>query len=133
MVVAILAIILASGLPTAFNFYLDYQFDSEYDVTVSALRLARNLSMVNYNESNHGVYVGDEEFIIFQGSSYAAREASADRSYPRASVITISGPSELVFSALSGQTASTTYVVSDGRKSRDVYVNTEGLVYEPNY
>lgn len=133
MVVAIMAIMLAAGLPATFDFYLNYQFDSEYDTAVSAFRLARNLAMVNYNESDHGVYLADEEFIVFQGTTYATRDTSKDRSYPRASVITITGSSELVFTALSGQTASTTYAVSDGRKSRDIFINSEGLVYEPNY
>jgi Tfp pilus assembly protein FimT len=128
--IAISIIILSIILPVGINFYLDYQFDSEHSLLFSLFQFARNLAMVNRNESDHGVYWDSESFIVFQGSSFAARDQSQDKPFPRAGAISVSGPTEIVFSALSGQTASSTFVVSDGRKSRDVYVNPEGLVYD---
>lgn len=129
IVMVILAIIFGAGTPIALNFYLDYQLDSEYELLTSLLQQSRNLSMINHNESDHGLYLDSKNFVIFQGSSFATRVQSQDRPFPRSASITVSGPSELLFAALSGATASTTYTLSDGRKSRDVYVNPEGLVY----
>lgn len=132
IVFGIFAILAVIGLPVGLNFYLSYQFDSEYELLISLLQNARNLSMVNHNESDHGLFFDTDEFIIFQGVSYVSRAVAEDRSFPRSAGISISGPSEIVFSALSGSaSASTTYALSDGTISRDLHVNSEGLVYEP--
>ncbi len=131
IVVAILAIILAAGAPVGIGFYLDYQFDSEYETFFSLLQQARNLAMVNYNESDHGVYWNSEKYIVFQGTTFATRDTSQDRIFPRTGSVAITGPGELVFAALQGTTASTTYALTDSRKNRDLYVNSEGLVYAP--
>lgn len=126
---AILAIIFAVGSPITLDFYLDYQLEAETSLLTSALQQTRNLSMINHNESNHGLYVDADNFVIFQGVSFASRVQNQDKIFPRARLITISGPGELIFTALSGQTASTTYNLSDGRKNKNVYVNAEGLTY----
>lgn len=131
VVLGILAIIFSVGSPVSLNFYLDYQLDSEYNLVVSLLRNARNLSMTNYNESDHGLYIDSNNLVVFQGSTYATRNSSQDVTYSRNSAITISGATEVDFAALSGQTSSTTITVSDSRnKIWTTYVNPEGLVYE---
>lgn len=131
MVIGIIAVIFAAGVPVGLNFYLDYQLDSEYNLLASLLRSARNLSMTNYNEADHGVYIGSGGIVVFQGTTYATRTASKDKTYPRNSVITIAGATEVDFTALSGASASTTITISDNRnKSWTVYVNPEGLIYE---
>ncbi|TSC81608.1 MAG: hypothetical protein G01um101419_788 [Parcubacteria group bacterium Gr01-1014_19] len=129
----ILVVLLGAGAPVAYNFYYQAQFESEYSLLFSILQQARNLAMINRNESAHGVYLESETFIVFQGSSFAARTASQDREFPRSTQVTISGPSEIVFAVLSGETASTTFSFSNSNYSRDIFVNTEGLIYEPNY
>lgn len=131
IVFGVLAVIFSLGIPVSYNFYLDYQLNSQRDTLISALRQARNLSLVNYNESDHGVEIAGSQITVFQGASYAARIQTQDKNYPRDSGITISGATELIFTALSGASASTTYTVDDTRKTRTVYVNPEGLVYEP--
>ena len=128
IVIGISAIIFALVGPIAFNFYSNYQFDSEYKLLGSLLRYARNLSMTNHNEADHGLYVDGSNFVVFQGPNYATRDISQDKRFPRNTVISVSGPTELVFTALSGRTASTTYSVSNQSRNWDVYVNVEGLV-----
>lgn len=128
LAIGILSVIFAIGLPTSVDFYSSYQFDSEVNTFVSILEQARNSAMTNRNESSHGVYAAPNQFIIFQGSSYAARDISQDRIFPRDGNINISGPTELAFTSLSGQTASTTYAFNRGQRSVNVYVNSEGMV-----
>lgn len=131
LVVGILTIIFSIGLPVAVNFYLDYQLDSETALFVSLLRHARNLALINNNESDHGIFIAANDFVLFQGSSYAARDQAQDQDFGRNSAISISGPSEAVFSALSGQVASSTFTISDNRsRTKTVGVNPGGLVYE---
>ncbi len=133
IVVGIIVVLLGAGAPVAYNFYYQAQFEAEYNLLFSILQQARNLAMANRNESAHGVYLESETFIVFQGSSFAARTASQDREFPRANSVTITGASEIVFTALGGETSSTTFSVSDSAHSRDLFVNSEGLIYEPNY
>ena len=127
--VFILALIFAIGLPVVANFYRDYQFDSEYELLFSLLEQARNQAMVNYNEAVHGLSINSVNYVLFQGASFAARDATQDKSFPRNTAITISGPTELVFTALDGSVASSTLTLSHTQKSRDLYLNSEGLVY----
>lgn len=129
MVIAILSIIFMIGAPVSVQFYLDYQLDSEMRLFSSAIQYARNLSLINHNEADHGIYINNSNLVIFQGSSYAGRTASEDKIFPRVSAITFSGATELIFSALSGETASTTFSVTDSRRTKYIYVNPEGLVY----
>ena len=130
MAIGIFVLIVGLSVPVGLNFYLSYQFDSESDLLTALLRQARNLSMVNHNESDHGLYITASQFTVFEGASYAARNQASDKQFPRDGAIAITGPTETIFAALSGQTASSTFNLNDGRKSRDIFVNPEGLIYE---
>lgn len=131
LVVGILLVIFAAGLPVAVNFYQAYQFDSEYELMFSLLEQARNQAMANVNEANHGLSINNVNFVLFQGASFAARDTSKDKSFPRNNTVTISTPTELVFAALDGTVASTTFTLTNASdtKTRNLYVNPEGLVY----
>ena len=130
IVMGIFTIMIGIAAPTGLGFYLNYQFDSESDLVTALLHQARNRAMVNYNETNHGMYVLTDQFVVFEGDSYAARVQANDKKYPRNTDVAVSGASEVVFTALSGATASTTFNLNDTRKSRDIFVNPEGLIYE---
>jgi len=95
---------------------------------VAILESARNSAMVNRNESSHGVYIGTNDFILFQGSSYVARDVSQDSSFPRYAAITISGPTEIVFSALAGTTTVSSFNIDHRQSSINIYVNSEGTI-----
>ena len=129
VVIGVMTLILGILSPMGLNFYLDYQLESEAKILGTLLQQTRNLAMTNRNESNHGLYFDNANFIVFQGTSFASRIVSQDKAIPRTQSISLSGPSELIFTALSGQTASTTYTISDSRKNYEIYVNAEGLVY----
>lgn len=128
VVIGILAILFAIGLPISINFYFDYILISERDTLVSTLTYARNLALINANESDHGLFLAPNNLVIFQGSSYASRNVSEDKNFPRASAVAISGPNEIVFKSLSSQTASSTYGLSNARRTFNVYVNSEGRI-----
>lgn len=133
LVIGICVILLAVGLPMTFDLYYRASFESEYNLLTSALQQARSLAIINNNQANHGVYVGTNGYVVFQGASYAGRTVSQDRVYPRATQVTVSGATELVFTALSGSVASTSLSLTDGTRNRDLFVNSEGLIYEPSY
>lgn len=128
LTIGILIILLAITLPISWNFYVNYQLDSETETLISLLGKARSSALVNRNESAHGFYFNSATFIVFQGPNYASRAVAQDKSFLRNNAITISGPSELVFGALSGQTSSSTYNLSNAQRSKNVYVNSEGTI-----
>ena len=128
LAIGILGVIFGIGLPIGWDFYINCNFDSEVGTFISLLERARNSAMVNFNEASHGVWVDTDQLILFQGLSYAARDISQDRTFPRSASVIVSGPSEIVFSALSGQAASSTYNFSNATKNINIYVNSEGTI-----
>ena len=128
LVIAILAVITAVAVPIGLDFYLSSQLVSETRLLASIFSRARTLAMINNNESSQGVYISPSEFVLFQGGSYAARETSRDNNFPRAAGISIGGPSEFVFTALSGRAASSTLTLNNGRESTAIYINEEGAI-----
>ena len=128
LIIGILGIIFAMGLPITFDFYKNYQLQSEQNKFISFLEIARNSAMTNFNQSSHGVYWDNDNFIIFEGSNFASRDQGQDQNFPRAKMISVSGPSEITFNALSGQATSSAFVFNNGGKYSNVYVNQEGQI-----
>lgn len=126
--VAILAIIFAAGVPVTVNFYLNYQLAAEEELLSAVLERARNLSMVNYNQSPHGVYIDTDKFIVFQGDNYETRDANQDEEFSRSKAIAISGLNELIFEVLSGRTASTTLTLTVRDFTKTININEEGRI-----
>ncbi|MDP3729188.1 MAG: hypothetical protein Q8R26_00315 [bacterium] len=124
----ILATLLGIGLPVSFDFYATYQFDSEFKMLVSLLEHARNSAMINLNESPHGLFIDQNNFTVFQGSSYATRAVAFDKVFPRSNGVPITGLSEIVFSQLSGQTSGGTFTISYNATDWNIFVNTHGTI-----
>jgi prepilin-type N-terminal cleavage/methylation domain-containing protein len=140
MVIAIglLAILASLGLVVSMDNYRGHSFRDERDVVVSALQKARSRAISNVckgescdNGKPHGVFLRDQEYVIFQGSSYLNRDERYDEVIvSNAGAVELSGVDEIVFSRLSGSVEETGLItVSDktGRSS-DIYINNEGLI-----
>lgn len=128
IVLGLAILLLSIGLPVAIDFYLSYQLVSQTELLSAAMQQARNLAMVNFNGSKHGVRIDADQFTIFQGESYAVRDPSQDKVFSGAAAITVNGPSEIVFENLSGRTSSSTWNLIFNTRSRWINVNEEGLV-----
>lgn len=128
LVVGMLIVIFSLGFPIAFDFYKNYQLRAEGDKFISLLETTRNSSMINLNQLPHGIYRDNDNFIIFEGNSFAARNQSQDQNFPRAKTISVAGPNEIIFNSLSGQADSSAFVFNNGIKSFNIYVNQEGQI-----
>jgi len=84
--------------------------------------------MINLNQLPHGIYRDNDNFVIFEGNSFAARNQSQDQNFPRAKTISVAGPNEIIFNSLSGQADSSAFVFNNGIKSFNIYVNQEGQI-----
>jgi prepilin-type N-terminal cleavage/methylation domain-containing protein len=131
IVVAILAVVMGATVSSGFNFYTNQSLNGERDGLVSLLRHARGRAMNNTNQSSHGVYVSTStnQYILFQGASYASRATDYDLPFPKSPSITFTGPAEILFAALTGtSSASGTITLSGNAGSVSVFVNGEGRV-----
>ena len=125
----ILAIILSLGYFIGFDFYRNYALHSEKDILLSVLRKTRSQALNNVNSTGHGVYIGNNSYTIFYGSSYVSRDSQYDENIREAPGIALSGLNEVVFAPLAAtSTASSTIVLNNGQKSFFIDINYEGRI-----
>ena len=124
VVIGIFAMLSAISLIVSLDSYRGYMFRNERDLVVTSLQKARSQSVNNVcygtcvNGKPHGVAFSPVQTIIFQGTSFALRDISADevmkRSYDAVS-ITPGSLGEVVFAQLSGDVTTPGYVtITDG-------------------
>jgi len=117
------------GLFVSLDFYKSYTLNSERILLVSLLVNARNYSITNINESRHGIYLKTDEYVIFQGDSYASRNPIYDESFKVNSLITNTGLTEILFDQLTGQPNVTgNIMLSNGVKSSIIFIQNEGRI-----
>lgn len=128
MVVAILSAIAGFGFWASLEFYKRYNLDAEFNILTSVLKKARNLSINNFNESAHGIFIEPNRYTVFQGVSYASRNSDFDEIY-QPSGVNFSGIGEAVFSQLSGDSsASGTIVLNYETRTRIIFINYDGKI-----
>ena len=129
IVVAILTIIFGFSVGIGSNFYSGQALIAERDSVIGLLRNARTRAMDNVNQLGHGVYIGANQYVAFDGESYAARIQDYDAAFPRFPGVTIAGPSEIVFKSIEGTSnVSGTIIISSGAGSANISLNNEGRI-----
>jgi len=127
VVMAIVGFLAASGIIIGIDSLQRYLFRSDLEKAATLLQKARSSAVNNIGESSHGVYFANSEnFILFRGVSYAARDSAYDLPVEKSGVITASGLTEIVFAPLSGETAGGNITLSDGVRSVTTIINNEG-------
>ena len=123
-------ILFSLGLIFSMDFYRQKILGAERETIAAVLKRARNEAQNNVNQSNHGVYFGlSLSYVIFQGNTYASRNNAYDEIFSRTGGMNLTGPDELTFSSLdAGSSVSGTISVSNGIKSLDIGVNSEGRI-----
>jgi len=130
IVVAILSLIGGFGIIVSANFYRNQSILADQSDLISLLRKARNSALNNLNESGHGVYIGADEYVVFQGDTYATRNTVFDEEYSHSGGLQFSGLQEITFQQLEGNAnASGTIAVSNGVQTTTVSINSEGRIY----
>ena len=82
MVIGIIAIVFGLGLSFSLSIYQSQMLNAERDNLAVILGRARSEALSNLNESDHGVYIGSDNYVIFQGDTYASRNAAGDEIFP---------------------------------------------------
>jgi hypothetical protein len=139
----VIEVLVATGITlalllTALPFYGGLPSSAQLDALGSGLvqevRLVREQARAGLGNAAHGIKFFEDRYVIFEGSSYAARKTELDRitAFPPDLVLVSTFPGgELVFAAGSGIPASPGTVTLDGAsRSRVVTVNGAGMAEE---
>ncbi|MDD4333098.1 MAG: hypothetical protein PHT51_03220 [Patescibacteria group bacterium] len=135
IVVGIMVIIIAGALPMYSNLQVTSQLNETNSQIAQTLRIARQQSVARLNNINHGVKFTANSYTLYQGSSYALRDITYDRTISLDSALTIATTltsDEVNFSLATGipdNTGTTTLTHSAGG-TRQVNVNSFGVVTE---
>lgn len=128
VVLAIVTTLAAIGLTVGIDSYQRFLFRSDLHTAASLLQKARSSAINNIGETSHGVYFDNagRDFVLFRGLSYATRNVSFDLPVEKSKTVTLTGPSEVVFSPLSGTTTGGTLTLADGVINATIQINNEG-------
>lgn len=111
--------------------------NSSAETAAALTRESRSRALAGANDSRHGVYLGDEEIVMFQGAFYVEnnpQNISKDL-HPQTAIRSIvlqGGGRAIVFEKLRGNTAESgsfeIYLKNDPQKFRSVTVSAAGLI-----
>lgn len=84
VVIGVIIILAAATAPIYGNLQVSAQLNENSSKIIQAIRIAREQSQAGFNGLNHGVYFeinagANDKFILYQGSSYAARDINYDQ------------------------------------------------------
>ncbi len=130
LVVIILTVLIGSAIPISISFYKTQQLDINVRGVVQSLRRAQLKAMSVESDSNFGVYLTNDNYILFKGDSYLNRISEFDEVFDLPQIITISGIQEVAFSKFEGIPISLTgdIILKSNGDSRIININEIGRV-----
>lgn len=129
LVIVVMAILIGFGLPLSFGLYKNQQLDITSQGVVQALRDAQQKAMGVENDSAFGVYFSNNNYILFQGSSFASRDSQYDEVFDFSKVISRSGLQEIVFLKNEGLPSATgDIILSNNSRTKTININNLGRV-----
>ena len=102
IVVGIIAILASFSFSVGLNFYKSQQLETQAQEILQTLRRAQSKAMSIELDSTFGVYLTDDNYTLFKGTSYATRDVQYDEVFDLPQIINVSGLSEVVFSKVEG-------------------------------
>ena len=140
MVTGIMTMVGGFALIVSMDVYRSFSFRTERDMLISVLHKARSQSINNIclgtgctDGRPHGVHVTTGQYVIFQGASYATRDASVDEvvlAQSGAAKIAPSSLTDVVFTQLSGAAlpVGTIGLLDDAGHVSATTINSEGQI-----
>jgi hypothetical protein len=123
------AILTSISLPAYRTFQTHTETGTSAAIVTQSLRRASALSRAGQDDTTWGVNVQPGTVTLFQGASYAARDVTYDEDFDVPSNLVVTGTSEFVFAALTGNPTSTgtvTLTAVDGRVET-ITLNEHGM------
>lgn len=129
IVAAILVLISFYTVPATLNFFKSQDLDGTVQEVLQTLRRAQAKAMAQEGDSLFGVYFFPHQFVLFKGSSYAARDASYDEIFNISDSINISGLNEVVFKKSSGLPQNIgSITLNNNIDLKEIQIKSSGLI-----
>ena len=129
LVIGMLAFLVTIITPITLDFYKSQQLDTHTRQIIQMLRRAQLSAMSVEEDCSFGVYLTNDNYTLFRGSSYMTRETQYDEVFDLPPIINISGLSEAVFSKLDGLSSATGQIIlTNNIKTNTIDINEMGRV-----
>ncbi len=132
VVIFLLAILSGMTLVFSTSYYREYNFYGEEKMLIGLLQKARSQALSNINQKPHGIFFDktNNSYVLFQGNDYADRDSGMDFSFRQNGSFSLTGLDQVIFSQLSGDSASTGDIILDDhvRPKITISINQEGRI-----
>lgn len=129
IIISIIAILASLTLPLGLDFYRSQQLETQSQGILQTLRRAQLKAMSQEGDSQFGVYITNDNYTLFKGNSYLARDAQYDEVFDLPIIINTSGRREIVFSKLEGKPNVTgSIILTNGRDTVTISINEVGRI-----
>lgn len=144
VVMGLILMVVAFGLIVSFDDYRGFTFRNERDIVVNVIQKARGQAINNMcfgtgctDGKPHGVHFDHAgHYIIFQGATYASRDAAVDEIIDaKSDAAVLSGMTDVVFNRLRADaitTGGSTLTVSQQGRDSVITIESEGRVWWTN-
>jgi len=128
--VTIIGLLAGLSIPVFYSFQANNSTGLAADIIAQSLRRAQSLSQAVSGDAEWGVKVVTTTATLFQGPSFASRNASFDEVFEFSQNVIVSGTSEFVFMKLYGypQPTGSIQLISTGGNNRIVTLNEKGTI-----
>ncbi len=127
IVLGIIALIAVLTVPTGISFLQTQTLNDVAGDLKHTLRLAQAYAFFQKNDDSYGVKIFSNNYVLFEGDSYATRKQDIDQVFAFAGHVTVSGgPNEIVFLQQSGTPNATGTILlsaTDASETITIYEN----------
>ena len=142
IVIGVLSILIAISIPTYRVFQKKISLNGAVEEIINSLRIAQSKTLSSEGASKYGVYFDQtttpDQYVLFKGNSYAARDVTSDKIYKLPSDAEIAqislngGASEVAFNRIIGDTSQNgdliLRLVDNPAESQAIYIENSGRI-----
>ncbi|MDA3802273.1 MAG: prepilin-type N-terminal cleavage/methylation domain-containing protein [Patescibacteria group bacterium] len=130
LVISLIGILLGIFLPAFTQLFFRNNLDTASEKIKTELYRAHSFARASKYDSNWGLYLENNQIILFSGPNYTNRDSSKDEIEGLPGQLTISGLTEIVFQKNSGLILNPGEIVISSRGiNRSLGVNSKSLIY----
>ncbi|PJA89935.1 MAG: hypothetical protein CO137_01600 [Candidatus Magasanikbacteria bacterium CG_4_9_14_3_um_filter_32_9] len=128
LVVALMGIILALTTPIYSLFQTKNDLDLATESIKTALYRAQTLSRNMIGDDTWGVYIQNEDIILFKGTSYSLSNPNFDEITKMSTRVVTSGTTEIIFNKLTGEPQNIANIeLSIDNETKTITINEKGV------
>ena len=138
IVVAVISVVGILSAPAGIQFYRTQTINGIQTQLADTLQRARSQSVAQKNDSQFGIYLSSSvasQYVLYQGASYATRDATLDEPYqilPSTTIVFPGSNTEIDFTKHTGMPSATgTITITRDSLTRTIVIDTYGNVTAP--